>query len=182
MYIIKRLTASSPSSALTPHERKEGHKRKGHSNRVHPQHLPIVKERHIHYPDPGPDPLPPHHLIVHIHPHPLPLSLSHSRPRLHSHPPPNPIHLSIYPSFLPRRSSSPPITTHTLPLRLPSPKLPGHLLAIEPPPLIRPLQRQQFRDTSRVERGAFGDEDVVGFGDGDRGRGGEEEEREGEEG
>lgn len=39
-----------------------------------------------------------------------------------------------------------------------------HLLTVQPPPLVRPLQRQEFGDAARVERGAFGDEDVVGCG------------------
>lgn len=69
--------------------------------------------------------------------------------------------------------SIPQPTSHAL--RLPPRKLPRHLLTIEPPLLIRPLERQQFGDTPRVEGSALGDEDVIGLGYGDGGGGGEDE-------
>ena len=67
----------------------------------------------------------------------------------------NPIPTVILPLPLPS-PSLPPTSFHQTP-PTPLPKLPRHLLTIQLPLLIRPLQRQQFRNTSRVQGGAFGD-------------------------
>ena len=54
---------------------------------------------------------------------------------------------------------------------------------IDPPLLIRPFECQQFGNAACIQRGAFGDQDVVRRGDGDGGGveegSGEEEEEEG---
>lgn len=90
---------------------------------------------------------------------------------------PRSLSLSLSLSLPPKKPLLHPFLSHYSSSSSIPPPSPGqHLptIHIQPPLLIRPLERQQLGYTPRVERGAFGDEDV-----GDRGDGGGEDGEEG---